>query len=528
MAGFLDRINNSRRIGFSEKLRKLSKLNIEYEDLIQNSRIPGRSEVDTSQIKKSGVRSLGNQKDDIYDDPYQQELSALTSTDVGVNQSISYYNQNYLKRREELNNFAEQDEIEDALDIILDEAVVYDNKNFFAYPEVISGEVDEEIKKEYEKIYYNIYNYLGFHETHTANDFMQRLLVEGYVALEILFDKTETKIIGFKNLDPYYLIPFIDKFGYKYWTYEYGNQKEQIPDSKIIYISYSNSNTKSRFSYVERLIRSFNLLRIMETTRIIWAVMNSSFKMKFIIPVGRTTKNRAQESLNKLKNRYRQNIDFDFESGNLQVNGKSQLPFNNEYWIPRRQGEQPEIESMNNDGPDLSDTESLNYFKDKFKLATKIPFNRFNHKEGGGEYRMAADGVIRDEIRFSNFISSLRSKFQEIIVKPCYIQMILNYPHLKDDLRFKSQLGMRWNKQNMFEELKQMEIMERRVDFISNMKDSLVTVDENLDEEPFFNLRFLVEKYLKMDPDDLEQNEKYKKEEEGKKEESDDDSEFGL
>ena len=83
--------------------------------------------------------------------------------------------------------------------------------------------------------------------------------------------------------------------------YKGGGAKERkLWDSQIIYLSYSQVNSPMRISYVERLTRSFNLLRIMETTRIIWAVSNASFKTQFIIPVGGKSKTRAKQSLGYL------------------------------------------------------------------------------------------------------------------------------------------------------------------------------------------------------------------------------------
>ena len=100
------------------------------------------------------------------------------------------------------------------------------------------------------------------------------------------------EIIGFIELDPASLTPGLDpQTNEKIW---FVNQREGaggqviqdriLFDSQIIYISYSKSDMVSRISYVERLIRSFNILRTMEATRIIWAVTNASYKTQYIIP----------------------------------------------------------------------------------------------------------------------------------------------------------------------------------------------------------------------------------------------------
>jgi hypothetical protein len=132
---------------------------------------------------------------------------------------------------------------------------------------------------------------------------------------------------------------------------------------------------------------------------------------------------------------------------------------------------------------------------------------------------MTAEGLIREEIKFSKFINRLRSSFQELLVKPLYIQVCLKFPELQKDLNLKSMISVQYNKDNMFDELKTMEIMQKRLDFISALKDNLVETDENMNDIPYFDLDFLIKKYLKMDPSDLNQNveTKKKKEEEKKK-----------
>jgi hypothetical protein len=255
----------------------------------------------------------------------------------------------------------------------------------------------------------------------------------------------------------------------------------------------------------------------MEHTRIIWAVTNASFKTKFVIPVGGKSKTRAKQSLAQLMNSYREVVDFDFDSGEMSTNGKPMMPFNKEYWLPSKDGEQPEIENVGGDGPDLGDTESLKYFADRLKLASKIPFSRFD-RDGGSTWELDASGMMRDEIKFAKFIDRIRSIFQEIMVKPLYLQLCLNHPELKNDVAFKSGLGVKWVKDNVFEELKEMELMGKRVDFIGNMKTQLSTMDANMTEVPYFDLGWLIKRYGGFTHDDIKANERAKKRAELEKE----------
>jgi len=344
------------------------------------------------------------------------------------------------------------------------------------------------------------------------SNYFRKWLVDGYLCFEIVYNDEQDQVIGFKELDPVSLFPAVDKdSGKKIWIqYKGGGPKERILwDAQVIYVSYSSANSPSRVSYVERLVRSFNLLRIMEHSRIIWSVTNASYKMKFVIPVGGKSKTRAKQSLSQLMHNYRELVDFDYESGELSTNGKPMMQFHKEYWLPSKDGESPEIDTLSNDGPDLSDVETLKWFADKLKMASKIPFSRFD-KDSPATYEMAAEGMQRDEIKFAKFINRLRSIFQEIITKPLYLQMVLDNPELQDDFNFKANLSVEYNKDNVFEELKEMELASKRIDFISSMMSSLVQQDADMNEIPYFNLSYLIKRYGGFNQEDLRSNEREK------------------
>lgn len=504
MAGFTDRrgpLTNTNPV--RKILKDLSNLGMAYDDMIiRNSRAIGFME---NQLGYT-MNPIGSDAEDIY-----AAFAALSLTDTTLKKNISFFDRDYLKKREQLRVFAVQDEIEEILDVLTDEAIVFDESNYFAYSN-FNGEISETIEDEIGDIYNNIYAYFGFSDGLQPWNYFRKWLVDGFLAFEIVYNDKQTEIIGFKELDPISLMPGIDtETGKKQWVqYKGGGPKERILwDSQIIYLSYSQVNSPQRISYVERLIRSFNLLRIMETTRIIWAVSNASFKTQFIIPMGGKSKTRAKQSLGQLMNSYREVVDFNYDSGEINTNGKPMIPFNKEYWLPSKDGESPEISTIGGDGPDLSDTDALKYFSDKLKLASKIPFSRFD-KEGGNTYDMEANGMLRDEIKFAKFVTRLRSLFQEILIKPVYLQMCINHPELKNDIAFKAGLGLKYIKDNLFEELKEMELQTKRVDFIGNLKTQLSIMDENMTEIPFFDLGWLIKRYGGFTRDDLKANERAK------------------
>ena len=507
MAGFVDRngpfSTGKRTFNLSDTLKKLSSFGMYYDDLVlRQSQAIGPME---DQFGYGQMNLMGVDSDDIYG-----AFAALSMADTNMRKNIPFFDMNYKSKREELRQFSLYDEIEDILDILCDESIVYDDKNFIANPTLIGMEVSEEVTSYMNKAFRNIYQYFGFAADQSAWFYFRKWLIDGYLSFEIIYNPEMTEIIGFKEIDPITLVPAYNKEdGKKVWIQFKDDpiKERKLYDAQIIYVSYSSITTASRISYVERLIRAFNLMRVMEHTRVIWAVTNASYRMKFIIPVGGKSKTRAKQSLAQLMNNYKEVVDFDWDSGVLTTNGKPMLQFNKEYWLPSKDGEQPEIETLGGEGPEINDVDALKYFSDKLKHVSKIPFNRFMYEDGGGDFNLAADGMIRDEIKFSKFINRLRSSFQEVLVKPLWLQMCIKFPEFKEDAMFRTPISLRYNEENMFTEMKNMEIMEKRLDFISSMYSNLMTTNPmTMEEEHFFDLDFLVDKYLKMSPDDRAAN----------------------
>ena len=172
-------------------------------------------------------------------------------------------------------------------------------------------------------------------------------------------------------------------------------------------------------------------------------------------------------------------------------------------------GESPRVETINPQGPNLNVMEAVVYFSNKLKMDSKIPYNRFAARSGGqaGMFKIAAEGAERDEVRYGKFITRIRSIFQEIIIKPLWIQMVLDFPDLKEDALFRSQLGIKFESDNVFGESREIEQLIKTIDFISAASEIKEKVGE--EEVPFFNQDFLIDKYLGLNNEDRRMNDIY-------------------
>jgi len=531
MAGFNDSTPQGSPVvqRIRDSLKRISTFGMKYDDMvIRNSQAVGVTEAAFLNKNKSNVED-------------EAMLWTLAKQDIATKQFISYFDKDYKGKRDYLRKFSLNPEIEWVLDTLCDESVSYDPSNFFAYPDFLDlTDINEKIRDEINDTYKRIYDIWGFTDDITAWQYFRQFLVDGFLCFEIIYNNIGDEIIGFKELDPVTIIPSVEKqadgsFLSTWMQYPQDPRRRRVLyDPQIIYISYAKGNSVSRVSYVERLIRPYNILRIIEYTRVIWSVMNASFKMKMTVPIGTKSQQKGMQTLGELMSIYKEDIQMNDDTGELLVDGRPKIQFYKNYLMPSGVNGTPQIEPLTMDGPNLNDTTPLNYFFDKFVQESKVPASRFHGPDGGNTstYTNAGDGLDKEEIRFQKFISRLRSIFQEVMTKPLWIQMIKKHPSLEKDFMFKSQLGLKYFSDNPFK-------LNQEMDIINNRKESLTSMISLTGDEdkPYFSVPFLVENFLGISRQDLTANaeaikrkkkEKEKEEKKGKGKDKKDEGEITL
>jgi hypothetical protein len=512
MAGFTDQRGNFIN-SIMNSVKKIGSFGMAYGDLVvKNSQAVGATE---AQFLKNGG---------ITDESF---LYTLRKSDSTSKQYIAYFDKDFKSKRTYCQGFSTNPEIEFILDTICDESIVYDEKNFWAYFAFAQHpDLKDEIVQEINDRYKEIYNLFGFNQDIFAWHLFRKFLTDGILSFEIIFDSKGKKIIGFKELDPSTLVQSTERQEdgsyVETWIQfpDNPNLSRKLYDSQIIYISYAKgSGTSLRISYVERLIRSFNLLRIMEHTRVIWNVMNSSYRMTMTVPIGTKSPQKAKQTLGELMSIYKEDIRLDSDSGELFVNGRPNIQFFKNYLMPSSQNGTPDIQPLggSGDAAAFTDTKALQYFSDKLKLDSKIPFSRFNQNDQNtmGTFSSGADGLDQEEIRFGKFINRLRSIFQDILVKPLWVQFCLDHSEMKKDYLLKSEFGLDYVKENQFTKQKEIELLTARKDQVIKIAGLKKTDGTN-----YFSMKYVLDRYWGMNDQDRIANEEYKKRAEEEKEKS--------
>jgi hypothetical protein len=243
----------------------------------------------------------------------------------------------------------------------------------------------------------------------------------------------------------------------------------------------------------------------MEQSKVIWHTMNAPLRLQTKVPVGTKPINKAREDLREFSNTYKEEVQYDDESGSLSINGSSNINFYKNYILPKnKEGDSIEIEPIEYPGPNLSDSELLNYFLNQLKLVSKIPNSRWDFQNGMGQFTLNVEGINQEEIKFSKFIERLRSVYSEIISKPLFLQMCMDHDGIKEDPHIKNAMGVKFNNENIYEELKDAELTDKRVNTIETLQK---IKDDN--GQPYFSTEFLVRNKLKLTPEEIKSNEYY-------------------
>lgn len=511
MAGFLD--TSGRRV--SSALSNLSKFGTRHEDLLlKNSQAIGFIE---SQLQSRTSRLNSN------DELLKFSMAISDTTSQLRTKAIAFFQLDYVVKRERLRDVAANGEIEFILETIVDDMIVYDDEQRFIYPKDLTGKMlyrgdtkeerlnfQEKVLRKYNDNFERIYTAWGFAEGISAWQYAFQFLVEGHLSFEIIYDDLEKpkEVIGFKELDPASIAPQLQKDSkgkiFLQWL-QYDQQTGStrvLNDSQVIYISYANHFRTKRVSFVERLIRSFNLLRIIEHSKVIWHVMNAPIRLTTTVPIGSKSFQKGQEDVREFLNMFKEDIYFNGDSGELNVDGKPNILFYKNYILPvNDQNQQVKIETLQTPGPNLSGSELLNYFYKKLKMDSKIPYSRWEGQSGMGAFTLNAEGITREEVRYQKFVNRLRSAFSEMMVKPWYLQMCLDFPDLADDYKFNNAIGIKFNNDNVFEEMKKNEIEAKRIASFQAKKGVMKD-----DGTPFFSTEYLIREELKMTESEIQAN----------------------
>ena len=475
---------------FNRILRNLSNYGMNYDDMIIRNQVGVGINEDPYSAKGDSMYNFFSQR-------------AVAS--VLNRKSVPYLDRSYPDKRRILREYSIKDEIRDFVSAIADESIVYNDTKDFCSPSPLSNDYSKEITDKYQEYFEKVYNKFGFSDSVTAYQMMKDFLIDGYIAIELVWDDKKKNIIAFNRLRPESIVPAYEpNVGHLWIQFPEDPQLRRIfLDSQIVFISYSSQNDYSETSYVEGLIKPYNQLKILEQTRIMFNIMNATIYQKFTIPIKGMSRQKAEEQIGQLIQDYSEEIEFDESLGTIQVNGAKHIPYNKQVWFPEGDAGTPNMELMTPQGHDLNEESMLKWFHQALKRASKIPVTRFEAESGGGTFVADQSGLTNDEVKFHNFIGRLRANFKELIVKPIKLQMLVEFPELIEDDVVMNEIDINFNSNQIFEEWKKINNLAKRAEAIGTLT-GIMNGDK-----PYFHIEWIMDHVFKLTPEEKAENQKY-------------------
>ena len=242
--------------------------------------------------------------------------------------------------------------------------------------------------------------------------------------------------------------------------------KDSIVNANSGLLNESNSLI---ISNLHKAIKPLNQLRMMEDAVVIYRISRAPERRIFYIDVGNLPKMKAEQYLRDMMTKHKNRLVYDASTGDVK-DDRRHMSMTDDFWLPRREGGKgTEITTLPG-GQNLGELEDVLYFQKRLFKSLNVPISRMESDSGFSLGR--ATEISRDEIKFSKFISRLRSRFSTLFDKILEKQLILKgiiRPEEWADI----QASIRYDfmQDNYFEELKESEVLRERLNLLRDIDD---------------------------------------------------------
>ena len=423
-----------------------------------------------------------------YDGTFTIEAGGVFGTAIDFAGSVRDENQLIGQFR----NMALFPEVDQAIEDIVNEAIILDQDRKPIKLDLEHVDLSDNIKTKIYSEYDNILKLLKFHKT--SYDIFRRWYIDSKLYYHIIIDK-ETPQKGIKELraiNPANIkkvqkvhkeqqhvgtnkVPFIKKTE-EFFVYTDTSKGAlnptpssgiKIAPDSICYVHSGivDSNTKRVVGYLQKVIRPLNMLRQIEDAVVIYRISRAPERRVFYIDVGNLPKQKAEQYLKGLMNRYRNKVTYDATTGNI-TDGRDHLHMLEDFWLPRKEGGRgTEITTLDG-GQNLGEMEDVEYLLKKVYRSLNVPISRMEAENGFNMGRSAE--ITRDEVKFSKFIDKLRMRFTDMFLQLLKVQLLLKGIMSEEDWKtIEPDVYFKYNKDSYFSELKESEILRDRMEILS-------------------------------------------------------------
>ena len=386
-------------------------------------------------------------------------------------------------------DIAQQPECDSAIEDIVNEAIVSDERDKSVDIVLDNLEYSEKIKKSMRQAFDEVLSLLDFDTK--GHDIFRRWYVDGRLFYHKIINSKNPKlgIQEVRYIDPRKIrkvkavqkVPgpqgsILVKQEQDYYLYNEKmlkgmmNQGLKIADDSITYCPSGliDANKNQVLSYLHKAIKPVNQLRMIEDAVVIYRIARAPERRIFYIDVGNLPKIKAEQYLRDVMARYRNKLVYDASTGEIR-DDRNYMSMLEDFWLPRREGGRgTEITTLPG-GQNLGEIADIEYFQKKLYRSLNIPISRL---EGGQGFNLGrAAEISRDEVKFTKFVGRLRKKFCMLFHDLLKTQLILKgviAPEEWDSMM--GDITYTFLQDGYFAELKHSEMMRERVQLAQQLE----------------------------------------------------------
>ena len=256
-------------------------------------------------------------------------------------------------------DIATQPECDSAIEDIVNESIVSDEKDQSVAISLDNLQYSENIKKRIREEFDNVLRLLDFNVK--GHDVFRRWYIDGRLFYHKVIDKNDPKkgLVEVRYIDPkkikkvrqvikskdqtsqVELIQNVEEYfiyndkGLKMGTTE----GIKISSDSITYCPSGliDQNKGHVLSYLHKAIKPINQLRMIEDSLVIYRISRAPERRIFYIDVGNLPKVKAEQYLKDVMNRYRNKLVYDASTGEIR-DDRNHMSMLEDFWLPRREG----------------------------------------------------------------------------------------------------------------------------------------------------------------------------------------------
>ena len=267
------------------------------------------------------------------------------------------------------------------------------------------------------------------------------------------------------------------------------------PDAvNYVHSGLFDSAGKRVIGYLHKAIKPLNQLRMIEDAVVIYRISRAPERRIFYIDVGSLPKNKAEQYLRDIMNRYKNKLVYDANTGEIR-DDKKHMSMLEDYWLPRRDGGRGTEISTLDGGQNLGEMEDVEYFKKKLYRSLNVPVTRLEADNGFNMGR--ASEINRDELKFNKFVRKLQSQFSALFNNFLKVQLITKGIIREEEWELMEQaIAYHFVADSVFAESKEIEKLKERMEILRDVGEY---------EGKFYSTQWIQKNILRMTDEDIKQ-----------------------